>query len=71
MKSVAVLVGSLRRESINRKFAQSIARLASDRLHFQFVEIGALPLYDQDFDDQGAPPKAWTDFRAADRKSVV
>ena len=48
MKSVAVLVGSLRKESINRKFAQSVGLLASDRLRFQFTEIGDLPLYNED-----------------------
>ncbi len=48
MKTVAVLVGSLRRDSINRKFAQSVARLAGDRLAFQFVEIRDLPLYNDD-----------------------
>jgi chromate reductase len=48
MRSVAVLVGSVRQDSINRKFAHSVARLASDRLLFQFVEIGDLPLYNDD-----------------------
>ncbi|CAN7173931.1 NAD(P)H-dependent oxidoreductase [Phenylobacterium sp. LjRoot219] len=48
MKQVAVLVGSLRRESINRKFADSVARLAADRLRFVFSEIGDLPLYNED-----------------------
>lgn len=48
MKSVAVIVGSLRRESINRKFAHSLGRLAGERLRFNFVEIGDLPLYNED-----------------------
>ncbi|MCB5174332.1 MULTISPECIES: NADPH-dependent FMN reductase [Microvirga] len=48
MKTVAVLVGSLRRESINRKFAESVAKLAAGRLDFRFVEIGDLPLYNDD-----------------------
>lgn len=48
MKTVAVLVGSLRRESINRKFAESLGKLAADRLDFKFVEIGDLPLYNDD-----------------------
>ena len=49
-------VGSLRRDSINRKFAQSVARLARDRLRFQFVEIGDLPLYNDDL--WKSPPEA-------------
>ena len=45
---MAVLVGSLRRGSINRKFAESIGKLAADRLRFHFIEIGDLPLYNDD-----------------------
>jgi chromate reductase len=56
MKTVAVLVGSLRRESLNRKFAQSLGRLAADRLEFRFVEIGDLPLYNEDL--WASPPEA-------------
>jgi chromate reductase len=56
MKTVAVLVGSLRRESLNRKFAQSLGRLAADRLEFKFVEIGDLPLYNEDL--WASPPEA-------------
>ncbi|MBD8554213.1 NAD(P)H-dependent oxidoreductase [Rhizobium sp. CFBP 8762] len=48
MTTVAVLVGSLRRDSINRKFAESIGKLAGERLTFQFVDIGDLPLYNED-----------------------
>jgi chromate reductase len=48
MKSVAVLVGSLREGSINRQLAKGIARLAEDKFVFRFVEIGDLPLYNDD-----------------------
>jgi chromate reductase, NAD(P)H dehydrogenase (quinone) len=48
IKTVAVLVGSLRRGSINRKFAESVGKLAADRLRFHFIEIGDLPLYNDD-----------------------
>jgi len=47
---VAVLVGSLRRESINRRLARAVERLAPDHLRFQEIEIRDLPLYDQDRD---------------------
>jgi len=56
MKTVAVLVGSLRRESLNRKFAEAIGKLAGDRLSFKFVEIGDLPLYNEDLWEN--PPEA-------------
>jgi hypothetical protein len=44
IRSVAVIVGSLRRGSINRTFAESVGKLAADRLRFHLVEIGDLPL---------------------------
>lgn len=55
MKRVAVFNGSLRKESINRKFAESIAQLASGKLEFHFVEIGDLPLYNDDLLADGVP----------------
>ena len=61
-RTVAVLVGSLRKDSASRKVAQAIARLAPGTLDFQFVEIGDLPAYDQDLETD-APPAAWTRFR--------
>ncbi len=48
MHHVAVIVGSLRRESINRKFAQGLARLGAATLRFDFLEIGDLPIYNDD-----------------------
>lgn len=55
---IAVLVGSLRRESLNRKLATALARLAPQEFTFKQLEIGDLPLYDQDDDaDQPAPTK--------------
>lgn len=59
--SVAVLVGSLRKESINRKVANALIELAPPSLKPAFVEIGGLPLYNQDEDAN--PPAAWTQFR--------
>ncbi|MEN5116231.1 NAD(P)H-dependent oxidoreductase [Luteimonas sp. TWI662] len=48
---IAVLVGSLRKASINRRLANALERLAADRATFVHVEIGDLPLYNQDDDD--------------------
>jgi chromate reductase len=53
---VAVIVGSLRNDSLNRKVAEAIARLAHGKLEFQFLQIGELPLYNQDMEaDLPAP----------------
>jgi chromate reductase, NAD(P)H dehydrogenase (quinone) len=62
VRDVAVFVGSLRKESINRKLAKALAELAPSSLKLEIVEIGQLPLYSQD-DDQN-PPQAYTEFRA-------
>lgn len=48
--SIAVFVGSLRKASINRRLALAAQKLAPDDLHFAFVPIDSLPLYNQDFD---------------------
>jgi chromate reductase len=47
---IAVLVGSLRRDSFNRKLASAVVKLAPAELIFEQVQIGDLPLYDQDDD---------------------
>jgi chromate reductase, NAD(P)H dehydrogenase (quinone) len=59
---VAVLVGSLRRASLNRKLAHALAELAPPALSLDIVEIGRLPLYNQD--DEGTPPAEWPEFRS-------
>jgi chromate reductase len=53
--NVAVLVGSLRKASINRKLALALAELAPASLKLDIVEIGDLPLYDEDIDGPSAP----------------
>jgi chromate reductase, NAD(P)H dehydrogenase (quinone) len=53
--NIAVIVGSLRRESLNRKLATAVTQLAPAGLRFEPVEIGDLPLYNQDDDAHQAP----------------
>ena len=60
-KKIAVFVGSLRRESFNRKMAKAL--IACPDPGAGVVEIGGLPLYDQDDDDEGRPLAEWTAFR--------
>ena len=62
-KKIAVLVGSLRRESYNRKMAHALAGLAPPSLELEIIEIGGLPLYSQDYDDEGKPLDEWIAFR--------
>ena len=53
---VAVLVGSLRKDSFNRRLARAVEKLAPEELTFESIRIGGLPLYDQDFDGQYPAP---------------
>ena len=61
-RKVAVIVGSLRKESLNRKMARAAMALAPASLHWEFVEIGHLPLYNQD--DEANPSAVVRDFKA-------
>ena len=60
---IAIVVGSLRAGSINRKIARSVCAFASDKLDCGIVEIAALAPYNQDSD--AAPPAEYTAFRQA------
>lgn len=61
-RDIAVIVGSLRKESFSRKAANALIGLAPASLKLAIVEIGNLPLYNQDL-ETAAPPAEWTAFR--------
>jgi chromate reductase, NAD(P)H dehydrogenase (quinone) len=65
---IAVVVGSLRRDSFNRKLATALTRLAPSDLAFTQLSIGDLPLYNQDDDADPAEPvkRLKAEIRAAD-----
>ena len=60
-RRVAVVVGSLRKDSLNRKMAKALAAMAPPTLSLETVEIGQLPLYNQD--DDASPPPASVAFK--------
>lgn len=60
---IAILVGSLRKDSINRKIAKSICAMRDDNLDCSMVEIGDLPLYNQDLDSAPQQPESYIRFR--------
>ncbi|HQJ15511.1 MAG TPA: NADPH-dependent FMN reductase [Candidatus Omnitrophota bacterium] len=60
-KKIAVIVGSLRKGSFNRKIAEELMGFAPASLKLEMVGIGDLPLYNQDFDDDS--PASYTRFR--------
>lgn len=53
---IAVIVGSLRRDSFNRKLAGAIVKLAPPEFSFRQIHIGDLPLYNQDHDENPTDP---------------
>ncbi|MGZ8334913.1 MAG: NADPH-dependent FMN reductase [Allosphingosinicella sp.] len=61
-RDIAVIVGSLRRDSFSRRTGLALAGLAPEGLKLGIVEIGALPLYNQDLDPDD-PPAEWVAFR--------
>jgi chromate reductase, NAD(P)H dehydrogenase (quinone) len=62
---IAVLVGSLRNESVNAKLAVALEKLAPSELAFDYLPIGNLPLYNQD--DEQQPGAAVEQLRASIR----
>lgn len=66
-KKVAIIVGSLRKESFNRKVANEFIRVAPEGLELSIAEIGDLCMYSEDIENN--PPQAWTDFKEELAKS--
>ena len=60
-QKVAVIVGSLRKESFNRKMAKNLIKLAPENLKLEFLEISQISMYNQDLDEN--PPADWVDFK--------
>jgi chromate reductase len=66
-RDVVVLVGSLRKASLNRRMANALRELAQGSLALEIVEIGDLPLYNDDL--EANVPAAWARFRERIRKA--
>lgn len=61
-RTIAIVVGSLRKASWNRKIAEAVIANAPSGLAFSFVEIGDLPFFNEEL--EANPPAPWTRFRA-------
>lgn len=66
-RDVAVIIGSLRKASLNRKLAAALVGLAPDQLRIDPIEIGSLALYDEDA--EANVPRAWAVFRDRVRRA--
>ncbi|MDI9498810.1 MAG: NAD(P)H-dependent oxidoreductase [Bacillota bacterium] len=60
---IGILVGSLRKGSFTRSIAEAMAGLFPDDFELEFIEIGQLPYFNQDFEEEGATPQSYHDFR--------
>lgn len=60
---VGILVGSLRKDAVSKKIARYVAELFPEGFETEFVEIGQLAIYNQDFDDENNAPREYTTFR--------
>ena len=67
MLRVGVLVGSLRRESINLVFAKTLANLAKGKLDFNFIDLHDVPMYNEDLWER--PPEAVVKLKQQVRSS--
>ncbi|HET8633820.1 MAG TPA: NAD(P)H-dependent oxidoreductase, partial [Gemmatimonadales bacterium] len=67
-RDVAVIVGSLRKGSYTRQIAKILISLAPPTLKPEIVEIGQLPMYNQDLETD-APPEQWVAFRERIRRA--
>jgi chromate reductase len=65
--NVAILVGSLRRDSLNRKLALALQQLCPTVLQLNVVKLGHLRLFNPDL--EASTPPAWQDFRSAIRRA--
>jgi chromate reductase len=63
VRTIGVLVGSLRAASYTRRMAHALRRLCPPTLQLEVIEIGALPLYNHDL-ETATPPEPWVRFRA-------
>ena len=60
-KTIGIIVGSLRKGSFSQSVAEYIAAEAQNDYDVKFIEIGQLPLYNQDYDQES--PESYTAFR--------
>src|SRR5690554_7278885 len=58
---IAVIVGSLRKESFNLKTAKALIALAPESLSLEVLNIANLPMFNEDL--EATPPQEWVTFR--------
>lgn len=62
-KNIGVLVGSLRKAAYSKQVAKSLCALMPPEFEMRMLEIGNLPMYNQDYDDENRIPAEYMVFR--------
>lgn len=68
--NIAVIVGSNRKDSINRKFAQALAKLGEGKATFNFIDISQLPIFNEDL-EKDAPAEALAFGEAVGKNNAI
>ncbi len=63
MKKIAVLVGSLRKDSFTKRVTKKVVEMLPEDFEAEFIDIGALPFFNQDFELTGEYPESYITFR--------
>ena len=69
MVKIALISGSLRKDSFSTKIAKNVGELFPNGYEAQFVEIGNLPMYNEDIDTETNTPAEYTTFRNTIKES--
>lgn len=64
-KTIGIFTGSLRKKSYNKYVAKIMQELLEEKATVQMMEIGNLPIFCQDYDDENKTPAEWATFRQA------
>ena len=62
---IGVVAGSARKDSYSRKIAAAVCARMPGTFEMKMMDIGRLPMYNQDYDDEGRTPAEWSGFREA------
>lgn len=62
MTKVGIIVGSLRKDSFSKQVAKNVTPLFPEGYETEFIEIGHLPLFNQDYEGDLGTPEVYTDF---------
>jgi len=62
-KLIGIIAGSLRKESYSKKIGKAVLSMAPQDFEFKTISLDDLPVYNQDFDDDGPVPEAYVKFR--------